>query len=245
MVVKTTKGMYEVIKNVRDAFKIDVFQNIYLEEYFDSYQYIVGDIASNTTRLKGFSLNPGKPNYFKYIPEYLAESCAYRGAYFILRRINDKEYESLSEKYKKNPNKDITVGEEKGFTLEKKPFDKENLTLASSEYRKPHIVFDMNRINYVKSYSLPSDLKEDTPTNGVSNKKASKEFNAKVENTSAKNIQKDGKVFGQNEKQDVVYKSNNQKNNNQKQNTNSFNNNKKAFSNNNGRKAFSNNKKNR
>lgn len=160
MVIKTTKGLYEVIKNVRNAFDKEVFQNIYLEEYFDNYQYIVGDIASNTTRLKGFSINPGKTNYYKFIPEYLAESCAYRGSYFILRRINEAEYNTLYEKYKKNPNKDITVSEEKSFTLEKVAFDKENLVLESSHHVKPNIVLDMKRINEIKSYTLPTDLKD-------------------------------------------------------------------------------------
>ena len=88
MVIKTLKGMYEVIKNIRDAYNEDKFNEAYLEEYFDSYEYIVGDIASEKLRLKGFSQNPNNPNYFKKIPDYLTESCAYKGAYFILRRIS-------------------------------------------------------------------------------------------------------------------------------------------------------------
>ena len=65
MVIKTLKGMYEVIKNIRDAYNEDKFNEAYLEEYFDSYEYIVGDIASEKLRLKGFSQNPNNPNYFK------------------------------------------------------------------------------------------------------------------------------------------------------------------------------------
>lgn len=238
MVVKTTKGMYEIVKNVRDAFKKDVFENIYLEEYFDAYQYIVGDIASNTTRLKGFSQNPSNSNYFKYIPEYLAESCAYRGAYFILRRINETEYNTLYEKYKKHPNEYLTVGEEKEFTLEKKAFDKENLILSSSQTRKPHIVFDMNRINYIKAYTLPDDLKEDMASSNINKKNTNKEKVKNENNINKNNVTKEA----------IRQEPDNKNVSNQKQNGTSFNNNnnnKKAFSNNGGKKAFTNNKKNR
>lgn len=226
MVIRTTKGFYEVIKNVREALNIETFQNKYLEEYFDSYQYIVGDIASNTLRLKGFSVNPGKDNYFKNIPDYLCESCAYRGAYFILRRISEAEYNNLFEKYKKNPNKNITVGEPQGFVIEKKPFDKDQLELESSEPRAPHIVFDMNRINSIKTYALPDDLKDDPKTI------------EKYNNQSRRN-NKDNK---QNKEKNNKPINNNTNNTNINSANNSNNNNKKPFSNQGNKKAFSNNK---
>lgn len=196
MVIRTTKGLYEVIKNVRNAFDIDKFQTAYLEEYFDSYQYIVGDIASNTLRLKGFSINPGKKNYYKFIPDYLTESCAYRGAYFILRRLTLNEYNSLNEKYKKNPNPNITKGEEASYTVEKKPFDKENLVLESSPHRNPHIVFDMQRINEVKIFELPDDLKDDKMV--VKDFKQVKKNKEEVKNNNIKPNNKEGKAFSNN-----------------------------------------------
>lgn len=214
MVIKTTKGYFEVIKNVRDALNIELFQNKYLEEYFDSYLYIVGDIASNTLRLKGFSVNPGKENYYKNIPDYLCESCAYRGAYYILKRLNESEYNNLLEKYAKNPNLNITVGEPQGFVIEKKPFDKEQLNLESSEPRSPHIVLDMNRINTIKTRQLPDELRDDPKTVERYNREAKG-------NQIKKNIQK---PQSQNQSQ-------NQKNN------------KKTFNKDQNRKAFTNNKK--
>jgi uncharacterized protein YutD len=47
MLIKCSKGMYKVEKNYRDAFKVEEFQEKYLEECFDRYPYIVGDISSN------------------------------------------------------------------------------------------------------------------------------------------------------------------------------------------------------
>ncbi|MGM9972362.1 MAG: YutD-like domain-containing protein [Anaeroplasmataceae bacterium] len=214
MVIKTTKGYYEVIKNVRDALNIETFQSKYLEEYFDSYLYIVGDIASNTLRLKGFSVNPGKGNYFKNIPDYLCESCAYRGAYFILKRITEAEYNNLKEKYAKKPNLNITKGEPQGFVMEKKPFDKDQLVLESSAPRAPHIVFDMTRINTVKTYPLPDELRDDPKTIERLNKEVKNKPNNKPKD-----------------------------NNKLPNNNNNNNGNKKSFSNQGNRKAFSNNKK--
>lgn len=207
MVIKTTKGYFEIVKNVRDAFNLEQFQNKYLEEYFDSSLYIVGDISSNTLRLKGFSVNPGSSKYYKNIPDYLCESCAYRGAYYILRRINENEFNTLKEKYSKHPNSFVTDGEGQGFVIEKQPFDKDQLVLESSEPRSPHIVLDMNRINSIKTYSLPSDLKEDPKTlerynkenKSKSNKNKKEDNSNRVFNTNNKkafsNQQKNNKAF--------------------------------------------------
>ncbi len=223
MVIKTTKGCFEVLKNVREALNIENFQTAYLEEFFDSYPYIVGDIASNTLRLKGFSNDNKKDNYYKFIPEYLSESCAYRGAYFILRRINDNEYNQLAEKYKKNPNPDITKGEEATFTIVKTPYDKEALELESTQGGNPNIILDMARINAVRSFPLPDDLKEDPKT-------------------ISENMRRDNRGNRGNNN-----KPQNNNNNNKPQGNNNNNQQQKSFSNNNNnqRKAFSNNKKKR
>ena len=44
---------YEIIKNVRDALDIEMLQEK-VTDYFDSYDYIVGDWAYGKLRLKGF-----------------------------------------------------------------------------------------------------------------------------------------------------------------------------------------------
>lgn len=95
MIIETKFGKYELLKNDRDAFAIDKFEARYLPEYFDKYPYIVGDLADEILRLKGFSTDSKSPNYFHYIPEYITESCAYNCKYYVLKRIknnpNNKE----------------------------------------------------------------------------------------------------------------------------------------------------------
>ena len=74
MVVKTKKGYFQVLKNVKDAFNLEIFEECYIEEWYDQFIYIVGDISDSKLRLKGFSANPAAKEYFEYIPDYLIEA---------------------------------------------------------------------------------------------------------------------------------------------------------------------------
>ena len=102
MIIETKFGNFELLKNERDAFDIVKFESRYLPEYFDKYAYLVGDIADEILRLKGFSLDAKSKNYFHYIPEYITESCAYNCKYYVLRRIKNNQ----PQNNKNNKNRD-------------------------------------------------------------------------------------------------------------------------------------------
>ena len=91
MIIETKFGNFELLKNERDAFDIAKFESKYFPEYFDKYVYLVGDIADDILRLKGFSLDSKSNNYFHYIPEYITESCAYNCKYYVLKRIKNNQ----------------------------------------------------------------------------------------------------------------------------------------------------------
>lgn len=55
MVFKSKKGYYEIITNFKNAFNLANFEEAYIEECFDKYPYVVGDLSDNILRLKGFS----------------------------------------------------------------------------------------------------------------------------------------------------------------------------------------------
>ena len=84
---------YELIKNYRDAFNekelIDKFT-----EYFNDYDYVVGDIAYSKLRLKGFYDSQNKKvkeiNNYNNLNKYLEEDCAVDCRYFILKKIKDE-----------------------------------------------------------------------------------------------------------------------------------------------------------
>lgn len=86
MIVETEKGKFEIIKEEREAFDKEKFEERYIEECFDKYDYIVGDVSSGLLRIKGFTEKQGK-NSYKFIPDYLSESCAYNCAFYILKRV--------------------------------------------------------------------------------------------------------------------------------------------------------------
>ena len=86
MVVETKFGTYEIIKNVKDAFDIAKFEERYIEECFDRFEVLVGDVSSGILRIKGFSAND-KENDVRFIPDYLSESCAFGCPYYILQRL--------------------------------------------------------------------------------------------------------------------------------------------------------------
>lgn len=88
--VETTVGVYELIINHKEAFDIVKFQDRYVEEIYDKYEYIVGDVSSEMLRLKGFYEDLDKQQNIKEIPIYLNETCNYNTAYFIIKRINEK-----------------------------------------------------------------------------------------------------------------------------------------------------------
>jgi uncharacterized protein YutD len=87
MVIETPVGQFELIKNYKDAFDIQKFVDKYVDVAFDRYTYIVGDIASDILRLKGFSQDPKGANGYKKIPDYLNESCNHNCPFFVLKRI--------------------------------------------------------------------------------------------------------------------------------------------------------------
>jgi uncharacterized protein YutD len=158
MLVKCSKGMYRVLKNYRDAFKVEEFQEKYLEECFDKYPYIVGDISSTILRLKGFDDNPKSPSFYKNIDKYIEDSCAFGCPYFVLTRIHsEQEYQKL-EAEDSDP---ITTDERFDIkTIQKENFDKESLVLKTTPKSKANIVIDSSKLNNVPKGTLPPDLVE-------------------------------------------------------------------------------------
>ena len=86
--IKINEKEFEIIKDYRDAIEINELENK-LTEYFDDYDYILGDWAYGKLRLKGFCTTENKNfkdiNDYNNIEEYIKDNCAYNCRYFILR----------------------------------------------------------------------------------------------------------------------------------------------------------------
>ena len=83
---------YELTEDVKEAFDNDLL-NEKITDYYENYDYIVGDWAYGKLRLKGFTdeKNPihNNINDYKLVTNYIKNNCAYGCRYFILKKIKD------------------------------------------------------------------------------------------------------------------------------------------------------------
>ena len=83
---------YEIVKNVKDAVDTEVLKEK-LTDYFEPYDYVVGDWAYGKLRLKGFydsnNKNCKKINDIKELDNYINDMCAYGCRWFQLKKIKD------------------------------------------------------------------------------------------------------------------------------------------------------------
>ena len=81
---------YEIVENSRDALDMDALKEK-LTEYFDNFDYIVGDWAYGKLRLKGFCDKSNKQfskiNDYRKVQDYIQKYCAYGCKYFIIKRV--------------------------------------------------------------------------------------------------------------------------------------------------------------
>ena len=94
MIVEIENNRYKLIKDYKNGFDKDMFLEKYTS-YFETYDYIVGDIAYSKLRLKGFNKknnkNLNKINDYRNLDKYISENCAYDCKYFVLEKIIKSE----------------------------------------------------------------------------------------------------------------------------------------------------------
>lgn len=83
---------YELTQNYKDGFDKEVVETL-ITDYFNNYDYIVGDWSYGKLRLKGFcdkenKIN-NKINNIKRLEQYIKENCAYECKYFVLKKLHN------------------------------------------------------------------------------------------------------------------------------------------------------------
>lgn len=80
---------YELIEDYKNGFDYEEIKKC-MTEYYENYDYIVGDWAYDKLRLKGFCNKDNKIfnkiNDFKNKDNYIKEYCAYDCRYFVLKK---------------------------------------------------------------------------------------------------------------------------------------------------------------
>lgn len=81
---------YEIIKNEKDCLNIEELKDK-ITDYFDDYDYILGDYAYDKVRLKGYYESNNKKateiNDIKNIDDYISNYCSYGARTFLLKKI--------------------------------------------------------------------------------------------------------------------------------------------------------------
>jgi uncharacterized protein YutD len=80
---------YELMKDYKNGFDYEAVKEKYTE-YFDDYDYLLGDWSYGKLRLKGFCNSKNKMfkpiNDISFVDQYIKDNCAYDCAYFILKK---------------------------------------------------------------------------------------------------------------------------------------------------------------
>lgn len=91
--IKINEKEFEIIEDYREALDKNELESK-LTEYFDDYDYILGDWAYGKLRLKGFCTKENKLfkdiNDYSKIEKYIKDNCAYNCRYFILKKNNKR-----------------------------------------------------------------------------------------------------------------------------------------------------------
>lgn len=81
---------YEIIRNDKDCIDTDELSKK-ITDYFDDYDYIVGDFAYDKVRLKGYYDSSNKSvkkiNDIKYLDDYINDYCSYGARIFVLKKL--------------------------------------------------------------------------------------------------------------------------------------------------------------
>lgn len=89
-IIKINDKKYELIKNYKDGFNLDLLNERYTD-YFDDFDYIFGDYSYDKLRLKGFNDKSNSKfnsiNDINILNDYIKEYCSYECRYFLLKKI--------------------------------------------------------------------------------------------------------------------------------------------------------------
>lgn len=88
-VLRLGKNNYEIVKNNKDCIDEEELKSLFTE-YFEAFDYALGDYSYGRLRLKGFYESKNKLakkiNDIKYLDDYLKDFCACQCPYFLIKK---------------------------------------------------------------------------------------------------------------------------------------------------------------
>ena len=103
MIYTINDQKYNLVENYRDCFDLTILKEKLNDiDYFQEYDYILGDYSYEKLRLKGFykkdNKNVKEINNFENIKKYINNYCSYGCKYFILEKISESKSIKTLEK---------------------------------------------------------------------------------------------------------------------------------------------------
>ena len=138
--IKLSNVDFKMIENHRDAFDLEQLANRY-SDYLLKYVYIVGDIAYQKLRLRGFfdDHRKGVPIDMKisHLEDYLIEYCSFGSPYFVFERVEKKKEDPESYfKKKKKPKRKRRRGKKSSRSKQSKSKNKNQQSNKRREKKK-------------------------------------------------------------------------------------------------------------
>lgn len=105
--IRIKNQVYQIVSNYREGFKLEAFEQRY-QDYFDKFDFIVGDWGYEQLRLRGFyQVNQRKvprDQTINFLDDYLKEYCNFGCQYFVIAKDSALEkYQQYLSRTKKNP----------------------------------------------------------------------------------------------------------------------------------------------
>lgn len=92
MKIYNFKYKYKLEEEYKNGFDYEETKSIWTD-YFDDYDYVLGDWSYGKLRLKGFCTKKNKKykkiNDIENVKEYINKNCAYECKYFILKKVEE------------------------------------------------------------------------------------------------------------------------------------------------------------
>lgn len=89
--IELNNKKYILEKNINNCFSLEETKNL-ITDYFDDFDYILGDYSYDKLRLKGFCNKENKRfstiNDIEKLEDYIQNYCSYKAKYFVLKKIN-------------------------------------------------------------------------------------------------------------------------------------------------------------
>ena len=88
--IKIGEIEYEVLENRGDMLDVEEVSSL-MTDYFDSFDYVLGDYSYDKLRLKGFC-SEDNPNFKEIndisgVKDYIENFCSYKANYFLLKKV--------------------------------------------------------------------------------------------------------------------------------------------------------------